>query len=90
MTNEGLVNVCRSHAPTVQSGERKLRINAKPLVQEETGAQYERQEVFNPCGGATLQFSKCPKAYFGVLMNSFGVAIGNAIITPKQSLDHST
>lgn len=78
--------VRRKAAPIVQSGERKLRMNANPSGHPVTeSGQPEHPRI----PYEDIQFTKVANTNLPELMFSFGVAMGNAIITPRHILRRS-
>ena len=64
-------------------------MNANPFGQPDTVGDGDSQRPSGRSAYLDPLFSQCVKAYFAVLTMSFGVVVGRAIMTAKNSLAQS-
>jgi hypothetical protein len=75
----------QSNPQIVHRGARKLSMKAYPLVHPSTVNEV-RSKTGQDGLARDLRFVKFPRAKLAVFLNSFGVAIGKAIMTAKERL----
>ena len=64
-------------------------MNANPFGQPDTAGDVDSQRPSGRSAYLDPLFSQCVKAYLAVLTMSFGVVVGRAIMTAKNSLAQS-